>query len=54
MDKDTEYKTIPLGHIHPGASLVNERSCRNALEGSRHLQERSRSFCNPSVPTALS
>jgi len=27
-----------------GASLVKERSCRNALDQSRHLQERSRSF----------
>jgi len=30
----------------PGRSLVKEHHCRNALDQSRHLQERSQSFSN--------
>ena len=30
----------------PGASIVNDRSCRNAFDQHRHLQEHSRSFSN--------
>jgi len=39
----------------PGASFtVKERSCMSALDGSRHLQERSQLFSNPISLTALS
>jgi len=38
----------------PGASWVKERSCRNALDQSHHLQEFSRSFSNSFDPTVLS
>ena len=34
--------------------LIEERSCWNALDRCRHLQERSRLFCNPFAPRVLS
>jgi len=37
-----------------GASLVNERCCKSALDRSRRFQERSRSFSNPFAQRALS
>jgi len=43
---------VPL--LRSGPNLVKERSWKSALDRSRQLQERSRSFSNPFATSALS
>jgi len=45
-DSDNLPSYHPDNHYSSGVSLVKERSCRNALDHSCHLQERSRLFSN--------
>jgi len=41
-------------YMYTSGELVKERSCKSALDRSRQLRERSRSFSNPFAPRALS
>ena len=53
-DVVAKYRQNLVKYASSWASLVKERSCRNALDRSRHLQEHSRSFSDSFAPRALS